>query len=326
MWTYLIALSKGKSHGFVLCGIILSIAVMTRPDSLVFIIVFAAVIGAWSFKHVTFRTSLAPMILGFAPLILWWTLLFYNATGRIGMSTFIGAYEATAVYNLWDRVGPKDRVLGQILSRHSHDRYIGQFVLDSIPDLEANSKNMPFVNRHPQLEHVDLMYYMGDVSRDLMRRCPWRWIDNSLHSFKGTFDFDLSFAAINSFESPRFTRTPCGPTIFNHRRLYPIFSSLFLWQKPVLVCMYLIEYLFVLNFLFSRASKRTACDVFVFAITLGMMSTLVTDCLVNHYYAGYCVMFYSVLVVSGVYAIQRLIPKALAGANSEPAIEPADGD
>jgi len=52
-----------------------------------------------------------------APLVLGWMTINYLGVGQFRLTTMTGWQMSQAVYNLWDKVDPEDRVLGDILSR-----------------------------------------------------------------------------------------------------------------------------------------------------------------------------------------------------------------
>lgn len=65
----------------------------------------------------TLLKSTAILIVCAAPFVLGWMTINYIGLGQFRLTTMTGWQRSQAVYNLWDKVEPEDRVLGDILSR-----------------------------------------------------------------------------------------------------------------------------------------------------------------------------------------------------------------
>ena len=107
-------------------GLMFSAAVLIRPENLVFCIILAlvpatlGVVCRWRGDFDSFRQfgKIALLLpLAAAPAILCWMTWNYIGIGRFRVTTLTSWNMSSAVYNLFDRVGPEDRVLGEWLAR-----------------------------------------------------------------------------------------------------------------------------------------------------------------------------------------------------------------
>jgi hypothetical protein len=118
---------KSPALSAVLTGIAFSFAVLVRPENLVF---FVALIAApallWIVLKLRRRDSsqrrawlivACALPLAAAPAVLAWMTWNYLGIGRFQITTLTSWNRSSSVYNLFDRVDPKDRVLGDLLVR-----------------------------------------------------------------------------------------------------------------------------------------------------------------------------------------------------------------
>jgi hypothetical protein len=107
-------------------GVAFSLAVLVRPENLVLCIVLTMVPAAlcsiswWRGDRTASRqfgrvALLLP--LAAAPMILCWMTWNYVGVGRFRITTLTSWNMSSAVYNLFDRVGPEDRVIGELLAK-----------------------------------------------------------------------------------------------------------------------------------------------------------------------------------------------------------------
>ncbi len=108
-----------------LCGLVFGCAALLRAENLVFFTILATLLlGSWVVSKIRGATILhgnrAPiavflMILAAAPLLLAWMTWNYVGIGEFRITTLTGWNRSKTVYNMFDRVDPEDRVLGQAL-------------------------------------------------------------------------------------------------------------------------------------------------------------------------------------------------------------------
>ena len=238
-------LTRRVSHGarFVctslLCGLVFACAALLRPENLVFCTILATVLlGSWVILKLrgvtTLRENRVPvavllMILSAAPLILAWMTWNYVGIGEFRITTLTGWNRSKTVYNMFDRVEPEDRVLGQVLTssylrRNSNRRIVRDHFWQALHDLTNLYIYMPVEDptETPSAFHmkvdrffedvlgmakmpcerpgqlcsasirrkVNLGDYVGRVSWKLIRRYPSAYLGNVADNFvRDTFNF-----------------------------------------------------------------------------------------------------------------------------------------
>ncbi len=139
--------------GFVIaslrCGLVFGCAALLRPENLIFCTILATVfLGSWAISKLRGVTALsgnkAPVavffiILSAAPPILAWMTWNYVGIGEFRITTLTGWNRSKTVYNMFDRVNPEDRVLGQALSasylkRNRNGRIVRDHVWQGLKD------------------------------------------------------------------------------------------------------------------------------------------------------------------------------------------------
>lgn len=107
-------------------GIALSLAVLNRPDLLIFAILLLAVLAltilrAWAHPAGQWSISNACKLVGtiasaIACAVLGWMVLMYIGIGQFRITTLDGWNRSRTVYNLFDRVDPEDQAVGSIMA------------------------------------------------------------------------------------------------------------------------------------------------------------------------------------------------------------------
>jgi len=109
-------------------GVVLSLAVLNRPDTLIFVVLLlAAMMAMWMRSRAHPRNSRPQgailksvlwMALPLGASLLGWMLLMYIGMGQFRITTLDGWNRSRTVYNMFDRVGPEDALIGEIMSRN----------------------------------------------------------------------------------------------------------------------------------------------------------------------------------------------------------------
>jgi hypothetical protein len=124
----LLRASEGFAFQALLSGFSFSLAILTRPENLVFafVVVFVVLVLSLRCRYLpSMRWAASPlvklavlMIVSAAPLVLCWMTWNLIGIGQFRINTITGATRTESVYNLFDRVDdPQDRIAGAILSR-----------------------------------------------------------------------------------------------------------------------------------------------------------------------------------------------------------------
>jgi hypothetical protein len=99
---------------------VIGCAILVRPENLILALSIFLVNLLVALRTASARTllkSTAILILCAAPFVLGWMTVNFIGLGQFRLTTMTGWQRSQAVYNLWDKVEPEDRVLGDILSR-----------------------------------------------------------------------------------------------------------------------------------------------------------------------------------------------------------------
>ncbi len=276
-----------------LCGLVFGRAALLRPENLVFFIILATVLlGSWVTLELrgckTLRDNRVPvavflMLLSAAPLILAWMTWNYVGIGEFRITTLTGWNRSKTVYNMFDRVEPEDRVLGQILtSSYLRRNRNGQIVRDHIwqarQDLLDKYIYMPVKDptespsafymkvdrffadelrmikvpcgRPDQLCSADLRRwanigdYVGRVSSKLIRRYPSAYLENVAGNFVlDTFDF--RYADSNPAREDLPAVTVDGGEYVRNESLVKLLARAINAQAPLLMVCYIVTLGFV---------------------------------------------------------------------------------
>lgn len=105
-------------------GVCASLAILNRPEFLIFLIVLLALVVLMSLTSSRERPAANPLrkvaflvTLSATPAILAWMIIMYAGIGQFRITTINGWNKTRTVYNLFDRVDPEDRVIGGIMAQ-----------------------------------------------------------------------------------------------------------------------------------------------------------------------------------------------------------------
>jgi hypothetical protein len=276
-----------------LCGLVFGCAALLRPENLVFGTILAIVLlGSWVISKLRGVTALygnrVPvavflMILTAAPLILAWMTWNYVGIGEFRITTLTGWNRSKTVYNMFDRVGPEDRVLGQVLTnsylrRNRNGRIVRDHIWQSAEDLRDLYPYMPVEDHtetpsafHMKVDRffanelgmskvpcerpnqpcsatlrqwVNIGDYVGRVSWKLIRRYPSAYLGNVADNFvRDTFNF--GYADSNpAVEDYRATTVDGGEYVRNEF-LAKLLARALNAQAPLVTVFYVVTLGFV---------------------------------------------------------------------------------
>jgi hypothetical protein len=161
-------------------GLCFSLAILTRPENLVFFLVLVALVALLGVRcrflvEVPSASrsliSLAVLlVVSAAPLVLLWMSFTLLNIGQFRLAIVTGVTRTEAVYNLFDRVDSQDRVAGELLQKsYRYTNYNGvtyrHHVWFAMPELEqaAHAGLLPidFRERTPTNPHlIDLRHWL----------------------------------------------------------------------------------------------------------------------------------------------------------------------
>ena len=119
-------------------------------------------------------------------------------SGYFAITTLRGFVQTSALRDMFDKVDPEDKVLGDIIHKHylevkSQNIHWPDYVTSAWADIVAHSNEMPIPHRKPWQLGPDIEHYMGQVSWKLMTKYPLDWLRNAAENFVDTFTFTQGF-------------------------------------------------------------------------------------------------------------------------------------
>jgi hypothetical protein len=345
---------KSRFRGAALSsGLCFSLAILTRPENLVFFAVLVALVLLLALRcHFLDNLQWASgsllrlatlLVAAGAPLVLLWMTFTLLNIGQFRLAIVTGVTRTEAVYNLFDRVDPEDRVAGELLQKSylytNHDGTIYRHhVWFALPELEqaahagllpiAMHEHMPasplllglrhWVSRTFGLqEHivasgqviyqpVDLYDYLGALSSKLERRYPGTYLRNiAANFFTDTFSYRFSPASPTETENPQ---APEGGTAVRSIAIYNVAVWINRIEAPLLSAAYLVLLAYVLAspWMFLRKGEdRLLLDGAVTILAVSAFAVIAASCVVAAYYPEHGIAFYGVLVICVCYAFEN---------------------
>jgi len=357
----------------ILAGVGFCLAILTRAEMLVF---FGALLGCMAvlFAVIAFRGRpqeaagpakrrltnkagrrtfaqsarrvLWAMPTAAAPGILVWMYLIYLGTGQFKLTTIMGYEVNQTVYNLYDRVGPEDRVLGQIMVKYylqlNHDGQVRRdYLWPALHEIYGRRQEMPIRRQKRPVrdpdpygisqnigDSLDLGDYMAEVSLKLARRNPYDWLRNVAGSFvHDTFNFEYPQTApqaeVTADSDPRSVD---GQDVVRYPGLWRIAVWINRAQAPLLCALYVCTLALALVgpiwLLRNPRSETALMDGAALAMVLSTVVTFLSFCVTMAYYSQYGPPFLGVMLVAFVYALERIL--GWREAKGSPPIEAAE--
>jgi len=307
-------------------GGIFGVGALVRADNLVVLVILIAVVGLHAVRgyaepaqRIVARRLLRFCLLapvGAAPWLLGWMTV--NAIGirQFRLTTIMGYQNTEAVYNLWDRVEAKDKILGEIMFKHFQltnppGTTKRDFIWEANPEIQARVAELPVVITHPAMQHIDVGDYLGQVSRNLAERFPKVWLDNALDRFfNGTFIFHFPQT------SPGLRSDPAsvdGKEVIKRPKLWVWMVKLDQIEAPGLGLCYLLTLGWAVfgPIRLARAGSFNAIeDLAVTALALGTVGTFVAFCLLEGFFTQYSEPHLGVMVICATYTVHRMWVRA----------------
>lgn len=328
-----------------LSGFIFSLAILTRPENLIFVAVLVTTVlllalrcGILPAMHWAARplaTLAILLVSAAAPLVLCWMTWNLIGSGEFRINTLTGATRTESVYNLFDRVGPEDRIAGLILQQsyllkngngqtYRHHVWVAMpkllraFDIGVLPvTVTENVPTSPFwlVVRHRvsrtfgiqerawadgqvSVQPIALYDYLGALSGRLAKQYPLPYLRNVASNFIAD-TFDYSYPPFNLSET-NDPHAPEGGNVVRSRALYTVTLWINRIEEPLLVAAYLVLLGFALAspwLLNGRSPQHLLNDGAVAALALAALATIVCCCVVAAYYPAHGVPFFAVHVI-----------------------------
>jgi hypothetical protein len=256
------------------------------------------------FAHLT-----RPVLAGGALLLLPWLLIHYENDGVLSLTEMSDLARTSAAYNLFDRVHPQDRLLGEIMVKYYRQtNWPGHiersYIWVALPEIGARSAAMPVPVRRgaESLRAYALYAYIGRVSEGLLWEHPLTWMTNSFADLARTFDF--VFPQPDSSE----LKDPVALT------LRPVVANLAGWhvvRGMIAVEAWMIATLYLLTFVALGVSVRRmqaapdlpsrVVPLLVASLAAGTLACMIAPCVLATYDLRYSVPLIPYFVLCSAY-------------------------
>ena len=315
-------------------GITLALAVLTRPENLLFLtaLVFMTVIVGLRARLAPFLRVAAIVGVSAAPLILVWMSWTYLNIGQFRLSILTGVARTESVYNLFDRVGPQDQVAGALLQKsymytNLEGKTYRHHVWYAMPELmdAARTGRLPVSTAEPLprshfglaarhwvasrlglQEHivvngqviaqpVALYDYLGRVSTRLALQNPGVYLRNVASNF-----FSDPFRYTYPPPTPTETQDPQAPgggSVVRFDGLYTIAKWLTFTESPVLLAGYLAMLGYVVYLIAGVLRGRALRKPEVGILATANFAVVAGSCVVAAYYPEHGIPFFGLFVV-----------------------------
>ena len=203
-----------------LAGFAFGAAVLVRPNIIFPWIFFIGAVPAFALWRKMRRRPIEiarmmlqvsrPCFAGGALLIIGWLFVNYENTGLITLSTMIDVTRVSTAYNLFDRVHPEDKVLGDIMVKYhlqtEHDDLQKKiYFFSALPEIRAHASQMPLPDAATGASALHTVQYLGHVSRYLLWENPGVWAQKQRARFQPDLRLSLSPDRAGRVDRSRFS-------------------------------------------------------------------------------------------------------------------------
>jgi hypothetical protein len=313
-------------------GLASGAAVLTRPNlifiwSLFFIalpllggVLFVRRLGPPPWR--AWWNAAARCAMGGALLIASW-LIFNDAnTGYLGLTPMTELSRSLAVYNLFDQVHPRDRVVGAIMDKYyhrtnSHGEGKRDYIWQAMPEIRIHYHEMPVRQDHPERRDIYFATYLGSVSSYLMREHPGAWLRNACEQIPLLFDFNMDQVIPGNGDPVSLT----GDSVVKNAGAWHACMRLGRVDAPVILVACLLSFgaliLSAVRIWRARDFPAALLSLVPFVLALGILLSMAAFCLLAGYDKRYSVPFFPEFVLCSGYvleAIARALPANPAAA------------
>lgn len=304
-----------------LAGLAAGAAVLVRPNLifawLLFLVAFPAFTSFWTFQRrerlflVAAWKTTGLCAGGGALLIGAWLIFNYINTENLSLSPMTEVTRTFAAYNLFDKVHPQDKVLGNILDKYyrktnANGNVQRDYLWQAMSEIWAHYQEMPIQQNPGRLHTVYLANYLGHISNYLLQEHPDVWLQNSWSQLPLTFDFNLPQTGPGYMGGDPISLT--GVPVVISDRGWQACVSLAAWEAPLILGTYLLTFAAVIIGIFRvfQASDLSAAllSLFPLILALGTILSLTIFCVLAAYYNRYSVPLLPLLVICSAYVLE----------------------
>jgi hypothetical protein len=289
-----------------------------RAEAVVFLGVFCAIGIAGTLLHRrrsefrSMRASLLGTVQGAAPLIV--LLIGFNGVllGQYTLSTAAGYNATSTVYNLFDRVEPRDELFGRIMTKYYRGPSRIDFSNDAWAELYAHAPEMPMKRRGPLSLNADLCAYAGAVSHRLQRRFPGVVLANAVRSFGRTFIFNHG----GGITKARVTdpQSPSGDPVLESQLGHDVAEPFRRVQSLAMLLCYCLTLLALPVAAIALRRKSAAAQpklLVLLQVASGTVATLIAYGFAHTYFPHYGMCFFGCIVICAAILSDELIQQWL---------------
>jgi hypothetical protein len=313
---------RGLSPGLIslLSGLAWGGAILVRPNLIFVWSVFVGAIPlliAWrwlrrqKFESTGAVTKVAgPCLAGGFAFVLACLVINYEKNGVVSLSLVADIAYTCPVYNLFDRVHPEDKILGDIMVRHcqqtNHDGIEQRdYINGALADLRASAGQMPLKHIEGRPQWVDLYLYIGSVSKHLMAEHPREWLGNAMGDLFHTANFDLPQCVPTERTDPvSLTRTPVVISVTSWK-IHRLIATLEEWPTLLLYLLTFVSIFVALPKAIAAADLASALPPLIITIfAVGSIVCLLAPCFLAGYFNRYSIPVIPLFAVCAGYVIE----------------------
>ena len=238
----------------------------------------------------------------------------YWNTNNFALTPMTGLTRSFAVYNLFDRVHPQDRVLGAIMDKYyrqanPHGERKRDYIWQAIPEIWAHYQEMPVQQDPGRLHTVYLDNYLGTISNYLMRENRGVWLRNSMEQLPTTFDFDLPQTTPEDKGGDPISLS--GTSVVRDVNAWRATVVIARWEAPLLLGTYLLTFAAVVigavQIWRARCLSTALLALFSFNLALGSVLSMVVFCMLAAYYNRYSLPLFPEFIICSAYVLETLV-------------------
>jgi hypothetical protein len=316
-------LRRQQSAAFfaLLSGLAFGAAILARPNIIFVWILFCAAIPALAAWQLVCRrpssTAMAlqkitrPCLTGGTVLLIVWLFVNYENTGVITLTPMTDVTRTSTAYNLFDRVHPEDKILGDIMVRYSRQTDLSDprnhsYVWTAMPEIRAHAELLPIPDATSS-NLLGIYRYLGRVSRYLLWENPGVWAQNSFDGFLQTFDFHFPKISPTEVTDPV---SLTGTSVILSSTGWKIDTALTSAEAWLILPLYLLTFAaaaLVIPRAFTAPDLTSALiPLTVASFAIGALLCMIAPCVLATYEQRFSIPLIPIFIISSGYALEIL--------------------
>jgi hypothetical protein len=248
--------------------------------------------------------------LGGAVVIGAWLLFNWHNTGYLQLTPMADMTRTFAAYNLFDKVHPEDRVLGDIMVKYyratnQNGNVAKDYAWQAFPEILDHYWELPFSPKRGPFPTVYTVKYMGHVANYLLWENPGTWLQNAWEDLLRTWDFSIPQGDPDYVGDPR---SLYGTSVVANQFGWRVCFFLSIVEAGVMFGLYLATFACVAVSGYQLFQARDVAEMFsslyCLVLALGAILTIVSTCVLAAYYPRFSIPVVPFMVVCTAWVIE----------------------